>query len=551
LIKKIKGSLFIKVFITTAILLTGVSFLVYLILAWYTPKTYSNTLNATLDEQTKIFISEISQMPMEETGGIFDNFLDYQNVDRMELFEENGNRINLPTERSADNDVVIETKAWGNEDNNAPIISNSYTVSFLGKNTNYTLVVYGAAGQVAELQRAFQKVFPLLAFIVFCVSLVTGWIFSHLITKPVLKISRISKEMSELQFEWQLDEQRTDELGILAKSLNYLSQKLNVTLNDLQAANRKLELDIEHEKALEQARTNFFSAVSHELKTPITIIKGQLEGIPNVSQKVVVSFIYIQRKDGVYFMSTKKLLTLALGSALLVGVVAGCSSSVNIPSDNNTTKNVSYQAQTVSDTENAANDSTTAELPGGSVDYSIYEPYGLSYDQENYYFTYNGNVVRFFNDPIAGASFTNFFSGTVDIEADRDEENNLVGIKECSKENYDRHTQKHNNFNPTDTSLSTVQKGESTPQLWLKDYADYGITYNEQSGGWYYNNQRIKILLDSEQAVVYTDEENGVCVTISRDGNHQISEIKEISETDAQSLMLKNNPIGEDYTSQE
>ena len=92
--------------------------------------------------------------------------------------------------------------------------------------------------------------------------------------------------------------------------------------------------------------------------------------------------------------------------------------------------------------------------------------------------------------------------------------------------------------------MSTVQKGESTPQLWLKDYADYGITYNEQSGGWYYNNQRIKILLDS-------DEENGVCVTISRDGNHQISEIKEISETDAQSLMLKNNPIGEDYTSQE
>ena len=77
MIKKIKGSLFIKVFITTAILLTGVSFLVYLILAWYTPKTYSNTLNATLDEQTKIFISEISQMPMEETGGIFDNFLDY------------------------------------------------------------------------------------------------------------------------------------------------------------------------------------------------------------------------------------------------------------------------------------------------------------------------------------------------------------------------------------------------------------------------------------------------------------------------------------------
>lgn len=255
------------------------SFLVYIILAWYTPKTYSNTLNVTLDEQTKMFISEISQMPIEEAGAIFDNFLDYQNVDRMELFEDKGNRVNLPTERSDDNDVVIETTAWENEDYDAPIISNSYTFSFLDKSTNYTLVVYGAAGQVAELQRAFKKVFPLIAFIVFCVSLVTAWIFSHLITKPVLKISRISKEMSELQFEWQLDEQRTDELGTLAKNLNYLSQKLNVTLNDLQVANRKLQLDIEHEKALEQARTNFFSAASHELKTPITIIKGQLEGM--------------------------------------------------------------------------------------------------------------------------------------------------------------------------------------------------------------------------------------------------------------------------------
>lgn len=47
----------------------------------------------------------------------------------------------------------------------------------------------------------------------------------------------------------------------------------------MQSANKKLEADIEHEKELEQARTNFFSAVSHELKTPVTIIKGQLEGM--------------------------------------------------------------------------------------------------------------------------------------------------------------------------------------------------------------------------------------------------------------------------------
>ena len=75
MIKKIKGSLFIKVFITTAILLTGVSFLVYLILAWYTPKTYSNTLNATLDEQQKYSFQKYRKCPWKKQGVFLITFL--------------------------------------------------------------------------------------------------------------------------------------------------------------------------------------------------------------------------------------------------------------------------------------------------------------------------------------------------------------------------------------------------------------------------------------------------------------------------------------------
>ena len=86
------------------------------------------------------------------------------------------------------------------------------------------------------------------------------------------------------------------------------------------------------------------------------------------------------------------------------------------------------------------------QLPGGRIDYAVYEPYGLSFDEKTGCYVYNGSVVRFFNDPAMGASFTNFVTGTVDIEAKRDADNHLIGIQECSREIYDYHTQKFEGF---------------------------------------------------------------------------------------------------------
>ena len=66
MIKRIKGSLFAKVFILTVAVLLCVSFLVYGVLAWYMPQTYSNNLNAALDEQASDFIYELEHIRMQD-----------------------------------------------------------------------------------------------------------------------------------------------------------------------------------------------------------------------------------------------------------------------------------------------------------------------------------------------------------------------------------------------------------------------------------------------------------------------------------------------------
>lgn len=283
MISKIKSSLYAKVFLTTAAMLLCVSLSVFGLLAWLMPRTYSNRLNAALDQRVQDFISELEQTALPHSGGLFDQFLQDREIDSVELYDGSGRPIPLPTAQFLYEDsentayaIYMETDGAGET---VPVLSGSYRFSFSDSNDRYMLLVYGAAEQIGELQQAFLRVFPLILLIVLAVAFGVSWLYSHMVTKPVLSISRISEKMSRLELDWQVNQQRTDELGTLGKSLNTLSHSLSAALSELQTANRKLEADIAHEKELEQARTNFFSAVSHELKTPVTIIKGQLEGM--------------------------------------------------------------------------------------------------------------------------------------------------------------------------------------------------------------------------------------------------------------------------------
>lgn len=256
------------------------SLLVFGLLAWLMPHTYSNRLNEIMDKQTQEFVSELEQVAFSNSGGLFDQFIQNTNINYVELYDESGLPVELPTERfNGNGGIIIIQSEESDLKESTPVQSNSYYFSFLDSNNRYMLLVFGSAEQVSELQQSFLHILPLLFCIILVIAFIVSWLYSRIITKPVLEISHISEKMSDLHLQWQIEEQRTDELGVLEKSLNRLSRNLSTALSDLQNANKKLEADIEHEKALEQARTDFFSAVSHELKTPITVIKGQLEGM--------------------------------------------------------------------------------------------------------------------------------------------------------------------------------------------------------------------------------------------------------------------------------
>ena len=85
--------------------------------------------------------------------------------------------------------------------------------------------------------------------------------------------------MAKLDMTWECRINRTDEIGILAHSLNTMSKNLSESMHELEAANEQLKQDMERIDELNKQHQYFFATASHELKTPITIIKGQVESM--------------------------------------------------------------------------------------------------------------------------------------------------------------------------------------------------------------------------------------------------------------------------------
>jgi len=143
----------------------------------------------------------------------------------------------------------------------------------------YTLQIMMSARTVNQLTEAFWRLIPIIGIVVLAISLIVSCFVTRLLTKPILEISDISKRLTTLDMTWRCNTSRTDEVGTLALNLNTMAARLDSTLKELSAANEKLQADIEQERRLEKLRVDFFQAVSHELKTPITVMKGQLGGM--------------------------------------------------------------------------------------------------------------------------------------------------------------------------------------------------------------------------------------------------------------------------------
>lgn len=106
----------------------------------------------------------------------------------------------------------------------------------------------------------------LISFVIsFVLSVLLAFFFSRMFTRPISALQKVALALSGGKYETRSQIDRKDEIGTLAHSMDILAERL-------EAARAR-------DEELRAQQQTFFSNISHELKTPVTVIRGSLEAL--------------------------------------------------------------------------------------------------------------------------------------------------------------------------------------------------------------------------------------------------------------------------------
>ena len=280
--KNMRWKLFLSYFILVIFNISLLGFLFYIFTMGHFMATRESYIETAADYFVK-FVTANMENDGQLTGT--SKFFLRQNWEKMdyELIVYDRTNLIIADSRSLDEQMGIFSMNSKGDEKISSVLETGRPLSWKIKNDNSNFIYYccpvffetkiiGAVkiGMSTDDFSALFDIFKDYFIITFVLSLIAAlglaFIFVRSIMKPVIKIRDIASEISLGKFESRVNYDATDELGDLSRTINKMAEDLN---------------------KLEETRNLFLANISHELKTPLTIIKGfalTMEGDPEIRE---------------------------------------------------------------------------------------------------------------------------------------------------------------------------------------------------------------------------------------------------------------------------
>ena len=263
--------IFGRIFVYTLLFLLIVIGIALFFFAGQFQTVFQSGQNQVHKETYTVLIEQLESKPPEQIAEI------------AELFHGQNLSLEFYIQSSSSSEILYQTPSLGTTPNDKELMGRSKLVegdmrpvSFAAIPISKKITLFVAttpAGNAVFVEFIEKSVIALVLLIL--VSVIGAVLFARGMTKPIKRLAADTTKMSNLE-SVHAPTARGDEIGQLSSDVYAMYERLKITIAEL-------ENEIKREQEMEENQRYFFSAASHELKTPIAstliLLQGMLDNI--------------------------------------------------------------------------------------------------------------------------------------------------------------------------------------------------------------------------------------------------------------------------------